>query len=95
MTTNNEINDKASVLGRMLTHFQLSVGQEVPLAVIEGHVQLVHKVSGELVELLRAADPSTVVRFSTELSAESADLLAERYGDDTPDTIPDDWSNPT
>lgn len=89
-----EIDEKASLLGRMLTHFQLSAGSKMPLPLVIVHVRLVHQVSGELLELLQRAPAGTTVEMDTKLGEAGAALLAEFYqGQETPDTFPPDWDH--
>lgn len=89
-----EIDEKASLLGRMLTHFQLSAGSKMPLPVVIAHVRLVHKVSGELLELLERAPAGTTLEMNIKLGEASAALLAEAMQDqETPDTLPPDWDH--
>lgn len=91
MDTNPEINDKAAVLGRMLTYFQVGSDNEFPAVLVQQYVALIHKVSGELLVDLEQVEPATPVRMATELTDSSAELLAELLGGQAPDTMPDDW----
>lgn len=88
----DSLNDKATLLGRMLTRFQMDVQREWPLPLIQAHLRLVHRVAGELLEDLAEADPSTTVRMNPHLSDDSTALLAE-LDPAAPDTIPDDWKD--
>ena len=87
----SDIDAAVSRLGRMLTHLQISAGHGQPLPLVLTHARLVHKTSGELVQLLEKADPGPVVQGNPSLDDRQAALLQESFSGELPATLPDEW----
>ena len=92
---NEELNELASKLGRLLTFFQMHVENEHPLPLIRitaGHIiEVAEKFIKEVDSLDSIED--VVVRMDPRLTDSQGDMLAEALFDrpDFPDTLPDDW----
>jgi hypothetical protein len=90
----NELDVKASTLGRLLAYFQMAANKGTPVLVLEFQVEDIHRISGELLALLRKAEPGTSVHVDPSLPEAAVGLLSEYFDGrptETPDTVPDNW----
>lgn len=89
----DEINEKASQIGRILTIWMISANQGMPAVVLSAHLRILHRATGELLEMLED-QPSTTVHVNPTLPEGAVQLLSDYFQGrtETPDTIPD-WMN--
>ena len=83
----SDLDAKASSLGRILTTWQVSANNGLPAVVLLTQLQIIHRVSGELIDEMKEVDPSTSVHVDSSLSDETSKLLSDYFQGHT--TIPD------
>ena len=89
-----DLQDRLNMLGRMLTHFQVTANDGMPVVVLLELMRGIQKVSTELVDELAKADPATSVHIDPRLGDGVADLLAEyMQTPETPDHLPEGWGD--
>lgn len=83
----DSLDAKASALGRILSTWQITANNGQPGIVLMAQLQIVHRLSGELIEEL-AKDPSTTVHVNPELGDAAVSLLSDYFQGRThiPDT---------
>ena len=86
------LQDRLNMLGRMLTHFQITANQGMPAVVLVETMRGIQRVSTELLDELSQVDPATSVHVDPFLGAEVEKLLAEYMQlPQAPDHLPEDW----
>lgn len=88
------LQDRLNMLGRMLTTFQTSANQGMPVVVLLENMRAIQKVSTELVLELSTVDPGTTVHIDPFLGPEVEKLLAEFMElPHAPDHLPDGFED--
>lgn len=81
-----DLNEKASTLGRILSTWLITANNGMPGVVLAAQLEIVHRLSGELVDELRK-HPSTTVHVNPELGEGAAQMLSDYFQGRT--SIPD------
>lgn len=87
-----DIDEKASSLARILTTWQLAAANGLPAVVLAHQLEIVHRVSGELITILPELEPGTRIHIDPRLADATAESLAELFSEEdseTPDSLPD------
>lgn len=86
-----QLDRKASMLGRILAQWQYTANEPQPAVVIAAQLKVIHRLSGELIAELAKSQPGTTVHVDPSLGRGVTELLSE-YFDGPPDTIPREWT---
>jgi hypothetical protein len=89
------LQDRLNMLGRILTTFQMTANQGMPVVVLVENMRTIHRLSGELVDELAKVDPASSVHVDPFLGPAVEQLLAEYMQlPQVPDHLPDDLGDP-
>lgn len=84
-----QLDEKASALGRILTTWQITANNGMPVVVLRAHMEIVHRLSGELLREMEDVPLLTTVHVNPDLGDAAASLLSDYFQGHTeiPDTL--------
>lgn len=85
----DELDRKASALGRILTMWQIAANNGSPVVVLAAQLAIIHRLSGELIEDIKQVPLSTTVHVNPDLGDSALSLLTDYFQGhtDIPDTL--------